>query len=254
MRDFTLNAYTQYLKAIKKSYQPILRFDEYFRLHPKPESFCLIRHDVDRKPFNALEMARLEASMAVKATYCFRTKRHTLKSDIISAISSLGHEIAYHYESLSDTKGNMGKAIKDFEKNLAKLRKFAPVSTIAMHGRPLSAFDNKAIWQTDENHDKLTRQYSILGEMYLDIDYANIAYISDTGRNWTSQKANRRDHVNSEITLDFSNGQSLLTYLNNQPHPKLVFQIHPERWSNKSLAYLAQYTIDKFANLVKAVV
>ncbi len=79
MKDFTLKAYMQYLTAIKMSYQQILRFDEYFELNQKPESFCIIRHDVDRKPMNALKMARLENSMDVKATYCFRTKKNTLK-------------------------------------------------------------------------------------------------------------------------------------------------------------------------------
>lgn len=97
MRDFTLNAYRHYLGAIKNSYLNILRFDDYFKLDPKPASFCLIRHDVDRRPHNALRMAKLEHSEGLRATYFFRTKRHTFVSDIISTIASLGHEIGYHY-------------------------------------------------------------------------------------------------------------------------------------------------------------
>jgi hypothetical protein len=252
MRDFTLDAYRFYLSALKKSYPTILRFDQYFKLNPKPESFCLIRHDVDRKPLNALKMAELENSLAVKTTYCFRTKTHTFKTDIISAIAAMGHEIAYHYESLSDARGNMQKAIEDFEKNLAMLRSVVPVLTISMHGSPFSAHDNKDIWKIAENHDMLIHQLNVLGEMYLDIDYSDIAYINDTGRNWTSKKANRRDSVNSKIVLDFRNGQSLLHYLNSQPHTKLVFQIHPERWADGSIEYIVQYSKDKLINFLKA--
>lgn len=252
MKDFTLKAYMQYLTAIKISYQRILRFDEYFEFNPKPESFCLIRHDVDRKPMNALKMARLENLMDVKATYCFRTKKHTFKSNIISAISSMGHEIAYHYESLSDASGNMEKAIEDFEENLAILRNLVPVSTVCMHGNPLSRYDNKDIWQVAENHQKLIHHYNVLGEIYLDIDYTDIAYISDTGRNWSSKKANIRDHVSSKISQDFANGVALIRYLNNQPHPKLVFHNHPERWSSNNIEYVTQYSKDKLFNFVKA--
>lgn len=254
MQDFTLSAYRNYLAAIRKSYPYILRFGDYFRLKLKPRSFCLIRHDVDRKPHKALEMARLENSLDIVATYCFRTKKHTFKPEIISSISTLGHEIAYHYESLSDAKGNMDEAIMDFQNNLAKLRKLAPISTICMHGRPFSRYDNRDIWKEGDNHKQLIDQYHILGEIYLDMDYLDIAYISDTGRNWRARKANRRDHVNSNIVLDFRNGRSLFKYLNEQPHPKLVFQIHPERWSELNFEYMIQYSKDKAINLLKSLV
>jgi hypothetical protein len=254
MKDFTFNAYRNYLAAIRKSYPHILRFDDYFRSNPKPRSFCLIRHDVDRKPQNAVKMARLEHALGIPATYCFRTKKHTFKPDAITLISSLGHEIAYHYESLSDAKGNMAEATKDFQNNLAKLRKLAPVSTISMHGRPFSRYDNKNLWKGSDNHRLLLDQCDILGEIYLDIDYSDIAYINDTGRNWRARKANRRDHVDSSIVLDFRNGRSLLEYLDNRPHPKLVFQVHPERWSDQNFEYWVQYSKDKAINLLKSLV
>jgi hypothetical protein len=252
MRDFTLKAYSRYLDAIKKSYPLILRFDHYFKFDRQTESFCLIRHDVDRKPQNALKMAKLEHAARVASTYFFRTKKHTLNAKVVSAIAAMGHEIGYHYESLSDAKGDMQSAIEDFEINLQRLRNIAPVSTVCMHGRPLSAHDNKILWEIAEHREKLIRQYHILGEAYLDIDYADIAYISDTGRNWTTQKANRRDRVQSAIPLDFSNGKSLLDYLNNRPHPKLVFLAHPERWADNYFEYAIQFSIDRLVNLVKA--
>jgi len=251
MRDFTLQAYEQYLLAIKKSYPKPIRFSEYFNSNPKPESFCLLRHDVDRKPLNALKMAKLENSLGVKATYCFRTKKHTFKPGIISKISRMGHEIAYHYESLSDASGNMERAIKDFEKKLSMLRKIVPVSTISMHGRPFKPYDNRDIWKVEENRENLEKKYNLMGEIYLDIDYADIAYINDTGRNWNSTKSNLRDKVNSKIKTEFSSGQRLLNYLNNEPHPKLIFQIHPERWSDNYFEYIVQFLKDKSINFVK---
>jgi hypothetical protein len=188
MRDFTLNAYKLYLTSIQKNNIPFFRYDEFMSLNTLPEKFCLVRHDVDRKPENALKMALLEKSIGVKSTYYFRVKPSTYKPEIIKKIEKLGHEIGYHYESLSDTDGNIELAIEDFEKNLDSFRKIAKISTCSMHGRPLKPYDNRDIWRIKENHDLLTNKYNLLGEVYLDIDYTDIAYINDTGRNWTSRR------------------------------------------------------------------
>jgi len=66
MKDFTLGAYKAYLKAIRFSYSNILRFDEFFLAKPKPETFCLLRHDVDRRPKRALQMAKVENEMGIR--------------------------------------------------------------------------------------------------------------------------------------------------------------------------------------------
>jgi hypothetical protein len=251
MRDFTLAAYEDYIQAIKSSYKNILTFSKYFCTEPKPESFCLIRHDVDRKPGNALRIAELENRIGVRSTYYFRASPHTFKPDTIVKIAGLQHEIGYHYESLAETRGDMLEALKDFENNLKKFREIVPVRTVSMHGRPLSPYDSRDMWRNVNNHNRLIEKYGILGEVYLDIDYTDIAYISDTGRNWTSGRFNRRDKVASSIEVDFKNGESLLEYLNSSPASKMVFQIHPERWENNVIRWVIQYFSDAAVNIAK---
>ena len=251
MRDFTLQAYSHYLSAIKAHYHNILRFDEYFLLSEKPANFCLIRHDIDRNPYNALRMAQLEYDMGITSSYYFRMKSHTFRPNLIAAIESLGHEVGYHYESLSDTNGKQTLALADFEQNLKKLRKHVSVKTIAMHGRPFKPYDNRELWRDQRNRNLLQKQYQILGELYLDIDYSDIAYITDTGRNWQSTKSNIRDRTNSKIFCDFTTGKELLKYLSNPPHSKMIFQIHPERWTDNWGEYLLQYSRDIIINFCK---
>jgi hypothetical protein len=254
MKDFTLNTYEQYLLAIKKSINVFLRFDEFIPMQHKPEKFCLVRHDVDRKPHLALDMAVIENKLDVKSTYYFRAKKCSYDENIIKKIADLGHEIGYHYESLSDTNGDIALAIKDFEKNLKEFRKIVPINTCSMHGRPLKAFDNRDIWRIKENHEYLKNKLGILGEVYLDIDYSDIAYINDTGRNWTSGKSNRRDKVESNISADFKSGDELVNYLNGNPHKRICFQVHPERWSNNQIEWVAQYLKDTSINAAKVVI
>jgi hypothetical protein len=249
--DFTFKMYEQYVNAIKTKYPNILLFKDFIHNHTGYPSFALIRHDVDRKPKLALKMANLEKQLGIQATYYFRMKPSSFDEKIIKEISKMGHEIGYHYECLSDTNGNLEKALNDFEKNLEKLRKVAPIKTISMHGRPLKPYDNRDMWKADQNHKLLKEKFDIEGEVYLDIDYTDIAYINDTGRNWTSTGANLRDKVNSQIKVDFNSGDELLRYLNEAPHKKLCFQVHPERWSENPIEWFCQYLKDSSINMIK---
>ena len=251
MKDFTLESYRQYLRALASSYTNICRFDEYFAADLKPEHFCIIRHDVDRKPKNALRVARLESEMNISASYFFRAKAHTFKPEIIREIVGMGHELGYHYESLSDAKGDISIALKDFETHLRRFRDIAPVKTISMHGRPFSPFNNNDLWSNSTNYRKLTAEFRILGDVSVDIDYADIEYINDTGRNWSSSKANKRDIVDSGIQNDFSSRTELLAYLESNPHNKLIFSIHPERWTDAPMEYIFQMIFDFSANTLK---
>lgn len=251
MTDFTLRIYQDYARALKGSFALILRFDEYFAAEPRPGQFCLVRHDVDRNPYRALRMARLENLLGLKTTYYFRANRTIFKTAIARAIHEWGHEIGYHYESLSETKGCRDLAIKDFERNLSAMRKIVPVNTVARHGRPLGKYDNLDLWRDPDDYSIMKRKYGLLGEVYLEIDYSDVAYITDTGRNWSSFKSNKRDIVQSHIKTEFRNGKELLRYFRNSPHPRLVFVVHPERWTELMPAYCARYLFDYAANRAK---
>ncbi len=253
-RDFTLNRYENYLNAIKENFAAVFRFDDFLKLNFQPKSFALIRHDIDRKPLNALRMAELEYEQGVQTTYYIRTKSHTFKPEIIRQISQMGHEIGFHYESLSDTNGDFEKAYNQFCSDLKKLRGVVPVSTISMHGRPFKPYDNRDLWKYKDYHKRLKEELDIAGEVYLDMDYTDITYINDTGRNWSSRKNNLRDRVSSEVSIDFSTGKELLSYLKGSAHPKLVFQVHPERWTDDKLEWSIQATKDASINLLKTII
>ncbi|MEH0022031.1 MAG: hypothetical protein V6Z89_20430 [Desulfobacter sp.] len=250
MLDFTLDAYKVYLGLLKKHHPNIITFSEYFSGKGHLNSFCIIRHDVDRNPESALKIAEVENDMGIRSTYYFRTKKHVLNIKILRKIKRLGHETGYHYESWADHKGEPLKALQDFQANLETLRRWVPVDTIAMHGRPLSGFDNRDMWQKEGRAGLLGSRFNITGEVYLDIDYSDIAYISDTGRNWHSSASNIQDRVVSQVTPDFKNREALLAFLE-KPHPKMIFLTHPERWQDSVEGYALQMAKDWLINLIK---
>ena len=252
MRDFTFQAYETYLNLVIKSGLKIITFNDLLSSSVFPDNFFIVRHDVDRKPKNALSMATFESEIGLKSTYYFRSKSHVFKPEIILTIRDLGHDIGYHYECLSDSRGDLQKALVDFEKNLQKFRSICDIKTISMHGSPLSPYNNLDMWRSDSTHKMIRDRFELIGEISLDIDYSSIAYINDTGRNWSSTNNNIRDYVNSKISLNINSSDDLITYLSEIFHKKIIFQIHPERWSNNNLQWYSQWFIDRFANIVKS--
>src|SRR5690606_34263406 len=112
-----------------------------------PDRFVLLRHDVDRMPERALETAKIEHELGIKATYYFRTIKSVFKPDIIHQIREMGHEIGYHYETLSEAKGDKKRAFDLFKSHLDNFRDVCDVKTICMHGKPLSKYDNRELWK-----------------------------------------------------------------------------------------------------------
>ena len=260
MKDFTLKTYKTLIKSlIARNYQ-FLTVEEYFT-RPLAQSqsrpIIIMRHDIDRKPQNALRMAKLEYDMGVQATYYFRTISKTYIPEIIKQITELGQEIGYHYENLSEVskkekvkskKELFDLAIKNFEINLEKLRKYYPVKTICMHGSPLSKWDNRDIWNK-YNY----RELGIEFEPYFDINYNEFYYITDTGRRWDGEEMSIRDKVKSEIQWpQYHSTNEIINALKESTFPTCVLMtIHPQRWTDNPISCTQELVSQNIKNVIK---
>ena len=91
--DFTLSRYNDLCLALLDSGYTSLTVYSYFEGQNNNNKLIVLRHDIDRKPMNALKMAELEHELGIQSTYYFRFP-YTFKSDIIKRINGLGHELA----------------------------------------------------------------------------------------------------------------------------------------------------------------
>ena len=99
---FTLENYPMMVElALTRGF----KFDFYKDDYDWSKKIILWRHDVEFSPYIALEMAKIEAKLGVKATYFFQTHAETYNlferavSDIALEVASLGHEIGLHFDS-----------------------------------------------------------------------------------------------------------------------------------------------------------
>ena len=187
MPDFTIKRYKILLEALQEQNYTFQTYTEFIE---KPaERVIMLRQDVDDRKENSLLFASIQHAHGIKATYYFRMVPQSMDRKVIELIASMGHEIGYHYEDMdfarkqspagTDQVGLYDLAWSLFREHLEHLRKLVPVTTISMHGSPRSKYDNKALW---EKYD--FRELGILGEPYLDIDFNEVAYLTDTGRRW----------------------------------------------------------------------
>ncbi len=247
--DFTLRTYKHICSTLRKKFYTILTVNEYLRAKTIPAKTVVLRHDVDRRPSTALRMAKLEHEEGLRSTYYFRYVKGIFDPAIIHEISALGHEVGYHYETLSKCRGNMKKAIALFKEELEAFRQICQVHTVSMHGRPLLPWDNRELWR----HATL-RQFDLVGECYISINYEYIQYFSDTGRTWHPGKYNIRDHVqkNAQTPL-LSTTDQLIQHINNNEKNNMCILTHPNRWSKGPLEWAVSAGTDWAVNQTKRI-
>ncbi len=243
--DFTVKKYNELLRSLIDQDYSFQTFEEFLKA-PKARSIIL-RHDVDLMPANSLAFARIQANQNIKGVYYFRAVPESWDEAVIKEIASLGHEIGYHYECLTTCDGNLEKGIKDFESNLNKLRKLAPVVTICMHGSPMSKYDSKDLWKHYNYRD-----YQIIGEPYFDVDFREVFYITDTGRRWDGDKVSVRDKVNSSFNLSFHTTQQIIEAAQKNKLPdKIMMTFHPQRWNDNLFNWSKELVVQNIKNIVK---
>lgn len=196
------------------------------------QKLVILRHDVDARPQNSLKLAYLEHSLGIHGTYYFRMpntfhvsiireiaalgheigyhyetmatvgndgikRQRDLRTEEIRERETEGQsdeEKEKEKENEKQRKWNerVDVAYKLFMQNLSKLREIVPVTTICMHGSPLSRYDNREIWGKYDY-----RELGILGEVSMDVDFSKVAYYTDTGRRWDGAGVSIRDKVPS---------------------------------------------------------
>ena len=253
--DFTRQKYRELIAQLKKSGYEFVTYADYCG-GKLPQRFVILRHDVDLKSLNSFGVAWDEKKIGAKATYYFRAVPESWDDEVIQVIYQFGHEIGYHYESLTTCNGDVQKAFGDFTKNLEKLRKLAPVSTICMHGSPRSPYDSKDIWKQYDYKD-----LGIIGEPYLTTDFSRVLYLTDTGRRWDGYKVSVRDKIKgyqeewNQKGWSFHSTDDIIRALQENKLPdELMITTHPQRWNDLGVAWIKELLVQNLKNVVKAMI
>ncbi|MDO9536748.1 MAG: hypothetical protein Q7J68_00325, partial [Thermoplasmata archaeon] len=185
----------------------------------------------DKHPERAARMALLEKNMGVQSTYYFRwdpkainwagtagNRQGNFPEMQIVETKIYGHEVGYHYENLSELRNNE-LALKDFEEKLSRLRKLAPVRTVAMHGAPRIPVRNADMLEGVD-----LSKYDLLGEPHISAEFADIVYITDSGRRWSSG-AGSRDTLGRPLEEKVKGTDELIEILSSKKYPRVMAHV-----------------------------
>jgi hypothetical protein len=242
--DFTMETY----EGLCKNLVPIQEDCRFIHFLNDPSgSKIILRHDVDRKPKNALRMARLENGMGIRATYYFRCERASFDADIIREISEMGHEIGYHYEVMRKAKGDVDQAMILFKEEINRLNSISEIRTACMHGSPESRYNNGGFW-----NDNDMASCGIVGEAYQDIP-GRFEYFTDTGGEWNGRN-NLRDRVKGCHMPYAKSTRSMVDSMLSGNDSGIYINCHPERWSQTHFESTIYRLKDFALNLAKRTV
>ncbi len=254
MKDFSLKIYRQLLETFKSAGYVVMSFEQYCDGR-RADKMLVLRHDVDLKAENSLETAKIENELGMMASYYFRVVAESNKPKLIREIVNLGHEVGYHYEDMSLCGGDERRAIEHFETWLNYFRGFYPVKTICMHGAPISKYDSKDIWKFADY-----REFGLIGEPYFDTDFAEMFYITDTGRCWDGYKVSVRDKIPEhqdkwvERAWVYHSTNDIIRAVKNGSFPKkLMMTTHPQRWTDNVVGWWKEFVLQNIKNVVKRI-
>ena len=253
MIDFTLRKYRELLISLQKKGYKFITFEQYCAQKIASSPYIILRHDVDLKAANSLATAKIEQELGIVASYYFRVVPESNQPEIIQAIANLGHEIGYHYEDMAIADGDAEKAFAHFQQQLAYFRTYYPVRTICMHGAPTSQWDGKDLWKKYDYHD-----LGIIGEPYFDVDFAQVFYLTDTGRCWDGYKVSVRDKIpvyQDKWTAQgwvYHRTRDIIKAAEQGTLPqRIMITTHPQRWTDSWLPWLKESMVQPLKNIVK---
>ena len=255
MRDFTLEKYRLLLTTLREAGYRTMALEDYVS-GDQEGRVCILRHDVDMRPERAVEMAKAEQAMGVRASYYFRSVLQSNKPACIQQVVAAGHELGYHYEDYVLKDAQREEAWEHFKRKLEYFRQFYPVKTICAHGSPKSKLDNRYLWDFYDY-----RELGIICEPYLDLDYRKLLYLTDTGRRWDGYKMSIRDKIpyaqeqwqQSGMTFHTTDDIILAARENRLPE-QLMLSTHPQRWIVDTKDWLWEYGSQNVKNRVKQLV
>ena len=116
-----------------------------------------------------------------------------------------------------------------------------------MDGRPLSPHNNLDLWKKFNYKD-----YGLKGEPYLELDFEEILYLTDTSRGWNKERFNVRDKVKNSFDYHNRSTHHLMEDIASGELPdKILLTLHPQRWNISIFPWTQEFIIQNLKNLLK---
>jgi len=205
--------------------------------------YIVLKHDVETDVPRALELAKIEHKYGHRGSYYVQAYLMVNKKnvDILREMQHMGHEISYHYDVMDSNKGNLEKAIVEFEKNihLFECNGFH-IITVCQHGNPVVERVGYTSNRDFFRSQRVQALYPGIADIMVDFKEkfgTDYTYYSDAGRRFsTIYDPINNDRINSDNkNIKYENLAEVFEAI--QSANNVILSTHPHRWTKSAMEY-----------------
>lgn len=221
------------------------------------KNYLVLKHDVETNVQKAYDMSVIENRYGHQGSYYIQAYLMENKKniEILKKMKEMGHEISYHYDVMDSNKGDINKAIIEFEHNkkIFEVCGFKLV-TICQHGNPIV----ERIGYTS-NRDFLRNSfvknlYPCIADIMVNFKKmynTDYDYYSDAGRKFHLIA----DPINNDVIPSDNKNTSIenLTELYNciiQKTNSVIISTHPHRWTKSKVEYVISANVFNIVRII----
>ena len=220
------------------------------------QNYLVLKHDVETDVSHAYKIAQIENKHGHRGSYYVQAYLLDDKRNIemLSEMQNMGHEISYHYDVLDSCKGNIDKAIDEFDKNILLFTTCGfDIKTLCQHGNPViernGYHSNRDFFRNERVKARYPEIYDIMVNFKEQIP-TDYLYFSDAGQKFKLiYDPINNDVVNSDDkNIPYKNLNELMTALSDKKGN--IISMHPHRWIDSALLFLLKKSLFKGIKLV----
>lgn len=220
---------------------------------PNSYKYLVLKHDVETNVSSACRMAQIEHNYGHRGSYYVQVYLLNDEKNIrlLQKMQDMGHEISYHYDVMDSCKGNLEKAIKEFEANCKRFEGNGfPVATVCQHGNPVVERVGYTSNRDFFRSEKVQALYPNVADIMVDYPkkyQTEYLYFSDAGRIFKQIF----DPITNDITpsddknTPYEDLDALLSGMSGEVGN--IISTHPHRWTASAVKYVIENAVFKTA-------
>lgn len=217
--------------------------------------YLVLKHDVETDVAKALTLAKIEQKHGHRGSYYVQAYLLDSAENVkmLHEMQDMGHEISYHYDVMDSTKGNLDRAIEEFEANRKRFEDNGfSLSTLCQHGNPIVERVGYTSNRDFFRSERVQALYPALSDImvnFKEMHQTDYTYYSDAGRKFKMiYDPLTNDIVNSDDkNVIYKDLDALLPAID--PSGAII-STHPHRYTGSAILYVCKAAI---FNVVKFV-
>ena len=219
-------------------------------------NYLVLKHDVETDVGKAFSMAKIESKYGHRGSYYVQA--YLVNDDknvaLLKEMQAMGHEISYHYDVMDSCKGDLEKAIAEFEGNVKIFESSGfELKTLCQHGNPIVERVGYTSNRDFFRSEKTQSLYPDMSDIMVDFKRkyeTEYLYFFDAGRHFQLIY----DPINNDViksddkNLLYKDTDELFEALSSDKGN--IISTHPHRWTKSAGLYVVKTFLFKVINTV----